>query len=167
MINRAGNSAHKNIIMANWCFNTVTFNGEADEIEKLKDLFYNMQAQFILHDKGQLPSFIHQNSDHFFDMNIAGNVLTYNTKWTPNLETMVQIADYFGVGFVFHYEETANGVFGEAVYQDCILRDVFLEIADFARYTYDEEKEVYWFEGKSYEDNTEILEILLERRKLN
>lgn len=153
--------------MANWCFNTVNFQGEADQTEKIQGLFYDMQAQFIMHDKGQLPAFIQKETDYFFDMTITDNVLTYVTKWTPNLETMVQIADHFGVGFVFHYEETANGIYGEAVYKDGILQDVFLEIADFAKYTYDEEQERYWFEGESYADNIEILEILLERRKQN
>lgn len=153
--------------MANWCFNTVTFQGEGDQIGKLQDLFYQLQEQFILNDKGQLPAFIEKETEYFFDMTMTDKVLTYVTKWTPNLETMVQIAHHFGVGFVFQYEETANGIYGEAVYEDGILKDVFLEIADFARYTYDEEQEVYWFEGQSYGDSTDILEILLERRKSN
>jgi len=51
--------------MANWCFNTVTFQGEADKIKKLQDLFYHMQEQFILHDKGQLPAFIQKDTDYF------------------------------------------------------------------------------------------------------
>ena len=73
----------------------------------------------------------------------------------------------FSIDFVFHYDDTANGIYGVAVYEDGILKYVFLEITDFAGYTYDEEQEVYWFEGQSYTDSTDILEIFLERRKQN
>ena len=151
--------------MANWCFNTVTFQGNDDQIEKLQELFLNMQAQFILQGKGQLPAFIQKESEYFFEMEMSDNVLNYVTKWSPNLETVREIADEFGVEFSFHYEETANGIYGEAVYEKGNLKDTFLTIDDFASYIYDEEKDTYLFEGEYYENDGDILEILLNRRK--
>jgi hypothetical protein len=153
--------------MANWCFNTVTFKAEADQIEKLRAFFLNMQAESILKEAGQLPGFIQSDAGHMFEIDFTGDTVNFVTKWIPNLEIMCQIANHFGAEFTYHYGESGNGIYGEATYEKGILRDIYLEITDFARYTYNEEKDVYLFEGNSYKDSNEILEILLERRKAN
>ncbi len=151
--------------MANWCFNTVTFQGNDVQIDSIQNLISNMRKQYMTTNQGQLPSFIDKQTEFFFDMEMTDNVLYYVTKWSPNLETMKDVADHFEVGFTFRYEETANGIYGEAVYKDGQLRYIALEIDDFAKYSFDEANECYLFEGDSYENDSDILELLLDRRK--
>ena len=153
--------------MANWCFNTVSFKGEEGQIDQLQELFLGLQALAILYDMGQLPDFVSpEGGGYLFDIEMNYEHLSYCTKWSPNFKVMCQIADRYGVGFVYRYEETGNGIYGEAVYEQGNFTDICLDIYDFAKYTYDEGKG-YLFEGKSYENDGEILEILLERKKLN
>jgi len=151
--------------MANWCLNRVIFQGSDDQQEQITDLFETMQEHYRQANEGQLPGFIQKDTDYFFAIEINEGVLSYITKWVPNVMVLCEIADYFGVSFRCAYEETGNGIFGEAVYQDGILRDIALEVVDFAKYDYDEETGRYLFEGESYKNDSEILELLLERRK--
>jgi len=152
--------------MANWCLNTVTFQAESAEIDKLQELFLNMQAQFMLKVAGQLPPFLKADTGYLFDIDMADNVLTYMTKWVPNADVICQIADHYDADFVMRYEECAMGIYGETAYTNGELTDICLEMEDFDQYSYDEGREVYLFEGDTFEDSDEILEILLTRRKL-
>ena len=152
--------------MANWCFNTVRFTGEPEQLKKVTLLFLNLQVTQIIDEKGQLPDFVKGNTGHLFDLKMENGELDFCTKWTPNPEVMAQVADYFQLDFTQDYSETANGIYGQFVYKKGVLRDICLEIEDFARYSYDEDKESYLFEGDYYEDDSEILQILLERRRL-
>lgn len=95
---------------------------------------------------------------------IPRGTIYYDTKWVPNTDILVQLADQFGVGFVHMYSEFAMGIFGEANYGQGILTDARLDHEDFSRFEYDESG-VYLFEGQSYETDMEILELLLERKK--
>jgi hypothetical protein len=152
--------------MANWCFNTVRFRGEPEQLKKVTFLFLNLQVRQIIEEKGQLPDFVKGDSGHLFDLQMENGELEFCTQWTPNPEVMAQVADYFQLDFTQDYSETANGIYGQFVYEKGVLRDICLEIEDFARYSYDEDKERYLFEGDYYEDDNEILQILLERRRL-
>ena len=56
-------------------------------------------------------------------------------------------------------------VYGKALYENGKLAQVFLEDCDFEQYDYQEDSEDYIFEGKLYESDYDILEILIERKK--
>jgi hypothetical protein len=62
------------------------------------------------------------------------------------------------------YEEMGNLIYGQARYYKGILQDIYLEDEDFEQYEYDEETDNYLFEGETYNNDTEILEMLLERK---
>ena len=56
-------------------------------------------------------------------------------------------------------------VYGEALYENGKLVNLFLEDSEFEQYEYQEETEDYLFEGQLYESDYDILEILMERKK--
>lgn len=115
--------------------------------------------------KGQLPPFITEERDWLFNLSWEYETLYYETRWSPNIEVIQQVADHYGVGFVHSYAETANLIFGEATYENGELQDIFLEHGDFDQYEFDEDTDTYLFEGEHYENPDEILDILLERKK--
>jgi len=151
--------------MANYCANMAVFTGEQSQIDKIAMLFSHMAIKEKLEEKGQLPTFVTLDRDWFFNIEWDGDVLFYETKWSPNFSIMQQIADHYGVGFILDYSETGNLIYGQATYEAGELNDVFLDPSDFDLYEYDEDTDLYNFEGQQYEDNGEILETLLERKK--
>ncbi|MEA5402855.1 hypothetical protein VB776_08010 [Arcicella sp. DC2W] len=117
---------------------------------------------------GQLPHFVSNiNGGYFF--NLYWNegdegMFQYETKWSPNSKVLQSIADMFKVDFVLDYEEMGNLIYGRASYQNGILDDVCLSDEELESYQFDEDTDTYHFEGKTYDSDCEILEILLERK---
>jgi len=152
--------------MANWCSNKVEFIGERNELIVVKASFLALARKERNEKAGQLPTFVDKrNGGYFFDLNWDGDILYYQTKWAPNTAVLVQIADEYRVGFNYRYEETGNGIFGEASYLNGELTDVCLDADDTGQYEYDEETGTYRFENQNYESSSDILETLLARKK--
>ena len=154
--------------MANWCSNTVAFEGVSETIEQIKWLFQAMATKEQQEQKGQLPDWVNQhNGGYFFDLYSDKDnteVFQYQTKWSPNIEIVQEIAKHYKVDFVQDYEEMGNLVYGQATYNNGTLQDIYLEDEDFKQYEYNEETDQYHFEGKIYESDCDILETLLERK---
>ncbi|MGJ1314869.1 hypothetical protein [Sphingobacterium multivorum] len=154
--------------MANWCSNTVVFEGEPKAIEQIQQLFKSMAEKQQEENCGQLPDFVSDsNGGWFFDIyqddDVTG-IFQYETKWSPNIEAVKAIAEYYLVDFIQDYEEMGNGVYGKAIFSDKLLTDIYLEDEDFEQYEFDEETDTYSFEGENYESDSEILEMLLTRK---
>ena len=154
--------------MANWCSNTVVFEGNEKAINQIQQLFQTMKEKEEQTEQGQLPDFItDENGGYFF--NTYWNegdtgIFQYETKWSPNIEIVQKIAEYYHVDFVQDYEEMSNLVYGRATFSDKLLTDIYLEDEDFDSYQFDEETDIYHFEDEEYESDSEILETLLERK---
>ncbi|WLD24286.1 hypothetical protein NU10_02475 [Flavobacterium dauae] len=154
--------------MANWCSNTVVFEGEPEAIEQIQQLFKSMAEKQQKENCGQLPDFVsRQNGGWFFDIyqddDVTG-VFQYETKWSPNIEIVQAIAEHYNVHFTQDYEELSNGVCGRVIFSDKLLTDIYLDEEEFEQYEFDEETDTYHFEGEEYESDYEILETLLERK---
>ena len=154
--------------MANWCSNTVVFEGTPEAITAIQELFQSMKEKEEKTEQGQFPEFMEDTNGGYF-FNIYWNEgdegqFQYETKWSPNIEIIQKIAEYYQVDFVQDYEEMGNLVYGRATYRDGILSDIFLGDDDFEAYEQDEETDLYHFEGEEYESDYEILETLLERK---
>ncbi|MGG5511189.1 hypothetical protein ACPDHN_14690 [Myroides odoratimimus] len=154
--------------MANWCSNTIVFEGNEEAIKQIEKLFQAIKSKEEQTKQGQLPEFItDENGGYFF--NIYSNeddtgVFQYETKWSPNIEVIQKIAEYYQVNFVQDYEEISNLVYGRVTFTDNVRTDVFLEDEDFEQFQFDEETDTYSFEGEIYDSDCEILETLLERK---
>ena len=153
--------------MANWCSNTVAFEGNETALEQIKLEFRKMMTKEEKENCGQLPEFISENNrGYFFDIvwEEIDSIFNYQTKWSPNTETLMQIAKRFKVDFIHDFEEMGNLIYGRTIFSDNELTAIYLEDEDFEKYQYDEETEIYHFEEKTYDNDYEILEILLERK---
>jgi hypothetical protein len=153
--------------MANWCSNTVAFEGNETALEQIKLEFRKMMTKEEKENCGQLPEFISENNrGYFFDIvwEEVDCIFNYQTKWSPNTETLMQIAKRFKVDFICDFEEMGNLIYSRTIFSDNKLTDIYLEDVDFEKYQYDEETEIYHFEEKTYDNDYEILEILLERK---
>ena len=154
--------------MANWCSNTVGFKGTPEAIDQIKWLFQAMATKEQQEQKGQLPDWVNQhNGGYFFELYSDKDnteVFQYQTKWSPNIEIVQEIAKHYKVDFVQDYEEMGNLVYGQATYNNGTLQDIYLEDDDFEQYEYNEETDKYHFEGKIHESDCDILETLLDRK---
>ena len=105
---------------------------------------------------------------YFFDILLedCGCIFNYQTRWSPNTEILLQIAEHYKVDFIYNYEEIGNQIYGVAVYSNNELTEICLEEEDFEQYDYQEETDTYSFEEENYESDYEILEILLKRKIL-
>lgn len=156
--------------MANWCSNTVAFEGSEKAIEEIQKLFKTMADKEKQEEKGQLPDFISLDDGYFFDLidnDFDTEIFQYQTRWTPNIEAVEKIAEYYNVDFVQDYEEMGCLVYGQATNINGVLTNIYLENEDFQQYEYDESTECYHFEGEIYYCDLDILEILLERKISN
>ena len=156
--------------MANWCSNSVAFEGDETTLEQVRLEFVKMQICENKENCGQLPKFISdKNRGYFFDILLedGGCNFNYQTRWSPNTEILLQIAEYFKVDFIYNYEEIGNQIYGVAVYSNSELTEIYLEEEDFEQYKYNEETDTYSFEEENYESDYEILEILLKRKIKN
>lgn len=118
-------------------------------------------------DYGQLPDFIDTETGYFFDIYFEEDdpgEFHYETRWVPNTDNLLRIAQHFKVSFVQEYEATGCQVYGRATYENGMLDDTFLNNEDFDAYLYDDETGDYYFEGDTYESDVQILETLLERK---
>lgn len=152
--------------MANLCSNIVTFKAETETLKQIQNLFQTLAAKEALTEQGQLPDFIPSNYPYFFDIRWEDEQLYFQTKWSPNIDTVVEISKYFHTEHKHFYCEPGCLLYGEAIYEDGELRNISLTSSDFKAYQHDEKNNRYIFEGKEYDDVYEIWEILLERKKM-
>ncbi|TRW21985.1 hypothetical protein FMM05_19560 [Flavobacterium zepuense] len=153
--------------MANWCSNTVVFEGNPQAIEQIQGLFVAIADKQKKEDAGQLPDFNTTCNGHFFDVywdEGDTGIFQYQTRYAPNIETLIEIAEHYHATFTLRYEEMGTRLYGQATYREGIVTDISLEDEDFDTYEFDEETDTYHFEGKAYDSDCEILETLLERK---
>ncbi|MBV2228542.1 MAG: hypothetical protein KUL85_16925 [Sphingobacterium mizutaii] len=150
--------------MANWCTNIVLFNGDSNKLEEIEQLFNEMALREKETREGQLPPFVESAEGYCKDIYTEARTIHYETKWVPNTDILVQIADFYQVHFTHEYFELGFDFFGEATYEYGVLKDVRLEKEDLDLIETDEHG-MHTFMGETYEIEEELLEYLLERKK--
>lgn len=103
--------------MANMCSNCVIFSGEPSAVESVKAVFKEIQDQQEATGRWHLPEYVTADFSNMQDITINENTINYETRWYPNLQGLVQIANHFKLDFVSYYDEPGNGVFGQASYK--------------------------------------------------
>jgi hypothetical protein len=151
--------------MANWCYNKITFEGSSNVIEQLKKLFEALAEKEVKEEHGQLPDFVQNGERFMFCINWEYDTLSYETRWSPNVEEMKQVADFFKTNFTYYYEELGNLVYGVVRYENGVLTDTFLDSADFDLFEENEGSDTWTLEENIYESEYDILELLLERKE--
>lgn len=107
-------------------------------MKTLENLFESLPEKQRTEDCGQLPDFIKEKREYFFSSRWEEGVLCYETRWSPNTEILIEIADYFEVDFIHQFEECGCSVYGEASYKKKILTVTELESTDFDLFVFDE-----------------------------
>ncbi len=151
--------------MPNYCYNSVQFDGGKETMQQLEILFIALKEKETAEGRAQLPDFIMADEGYMVSIDWESDMLFYETRWTPNNDIIQKIAERFNVGYTHFYEETGCEIYGETSYKDGALTDIFLEPEDFEQYEFIEEEDRWQFEGEYYKDDSEILQILLERKK--
>jgi len=151
--------------MANLCSNCVIFSGDETALANVKELFQEIQDQQEATGKWYLPEYVTAAFSHMQDITIHENSINYETRWSPNLQGLVQIANHFNLDFKSYYDEMSNGVFGEATYIKGSLLDVCLDPEDLQGYHFDAANQTYNYKGETYENETPIFERILEEKK--
>lgn len=152
--------------MANWCFNSVTFSGSESNTNKVIELFNQLHKQEKKEQCGQKPDFV-QGDNYFFNIVINEDInIQFESRWSPIISELVEIAKEFDLDFESTYEENGNLIFGKAIYKSGNEEAEILNLtdADFNLFDYDEEKDTYIYNGEEYESDFEILENIWEKK---
>jgi hypothetical protein len=153
--------------MANWCSNSVVFTGDDDKVKAIYNLFADMEAKQTQTGHYQLPEFAKDEKGVMVDIVLHKNGLSFETRWVPNLKLLIEIADFYQAGFVSKFEEMMMGIMGEARYDAGTLTMVSLDEADFRQIRYDAVKQGYPCNDQVFEYEGDLLDYILEQKKLS
>lgn len=156
--------------MANWALNTVTFKGKETKIEEIKILFEKMNEDEEQTGEGQLPYFVIEDEEHFFNIWIKKKVnesieIDYETRGHQNVEVLVEIANHFNVDFEVTFQELEMDIFGKAIFiaGNPDAKMIVLEDEDYKKVEYLEDEDIFLYNGKEYEQ-FEMMEALLDEK---
>jgi len=116
--------------MANYCSNTVLFLGEPSAVAELRQLFWEIERQQKLTRMYYLPDFVMDGTGYVQDISFNGQWINYESRWTPNLNLLVQLAERYQVEFISGFDEMTNGIYGEALYSNGRLQSVYRDAYD-------------------------------------
>ena len=154
--------------MANWAQNWVNFLGEETQIKKVNAMFKAMHEKEKETNEGQIPPFMKEpKQDWFFEIyEDDSEVISYATKWSPNVLDLIEIANYFNLGFEVRYEESSNQIFGKAIFTAGNTEAKFYDLKseDFDQFEYNEDNDIYTYKGEEYECESDILDIIFEEK---
>ena len=123
--------------MPNWCSNTIEFNGNQNNLENLAKLLEKTVDVQKKTGYGQLLHGLEGAIDgYMFDINYdLGNgflYLSFESRWSPIVNDVVRIAELFRLTFVYDYEESGMGMYGQYTfkYEDDEESYLYKQIAD-------------------------------------
>ena len=150
--------------MTNWCSNSVTFSADEPTLEKIRNLFADIQQKQEARGFYQLPSFAKSDKGVMTGMVIGKNRFSFETREEPNLELMIETAQFYGASFVSRFSVIANGIYGEASFADKTLRLVTLDPEDFRAIRYDPSLRGYPCGDDVFEYPGDLLDHILDRK---
>lgn len=160
--------------MPNWCSNYVQFSGPEANISKLKEAVESAMVREIEQSQGQVLFGIETMYGYFFDTCIVSDAetelsITYETKWSPNLETLGDTCIHFGVDAECEYREVGMEIFGTCnISADGSITDEPIPRAflDLIEYSIDNDVYLYKPNGLEFECMDEILDTYYPTWKL-
>jgi len=147
--------------MANSCTNMVQFTGEPSAVAKIYRLFSQIERD-PKKDCHQLPKFIADEIRRITNLSVQPEYIYYCTPLGPNLQVLQQIADHFKTGFINRYREPDTYLWGEASYANGRAEDIYLDRDDLQLLSCDFDQGRYYYKGKTYDDNFEVLTAMLD-----
>jgi hypothetical protein len=153
--------------MANWCSNSVVFAADDETLQNICNLFTDIERKQQQDERYHLPSFIKRDGGYMQDIAVDKHRITFETRWTPNTETLLEIADFYKAVFVCKFHEMSMGIYGEARYDGNKLETVSLDREDFQAIRYDKQKNGYPCGEQVFEFEGDLLDYILEQKMLN
>lgn len=150
--------------MANWCHNCVRFTGEPENIAAVTAFFKAIEQQQEQRNY-ELPDFITAAHQSMVEIWFRDEHIHFRSARSPPINALIEIADHFGTGFINKFEEPGMFVYGKAYYHEGELNGISLTSADAEQIGYDEEREVFLFEGKEF-DNDEVIIYSIYAKKI-
>lgn len=146
------------------CINTLIILD--DEKGKMREWFKSVRdASF---NEGQMPSCVKSDNGYRYLFYIQDDTdqISFETKWAPPIEELIQMGKTFECSFELLYDEPGCGVYGELHYNHKTNThvDIFLENEELELIIYDEDADIYTFESNEYESDSEPKDILLSRK---
>jgi 6-phosphogluconolactonase (cycloisomerase 2 family) len=133
-------------------------------MQELRHLTNGLIERETMENCGQLYQMVSEKSGHLFETSYENGILCYLTKWAPNTQVLVQVADHLNLSYTHSYEEPGMMIYGRDTYKNGELVQIMLDNDDFALYQFNQQTEYYEFEGESYPSDEEILETLFRRK---
>lgn len=148
--------------MANWCSNHLLATG--GNVKGLHEIFESARRHTLEKHEGWM--FTTDGDRYLFDFDRNDDQWDFETRWSPPIEEIVIIARTLGVSVEMDYVEMSSCVYGRMRYDHTTgeVIDIYLDDSDFDRVEYDEDNDIYEFEGKVYDSEYEPLEIMLDAK---
>jgi len=150
--------------MPNWCSNSVVFSADEQTLENIRNMFANIQQKQEALGFYQLPSFAKSDKGVMNGIVISKNRFSFETREEPNVELMIETAQFYGASFVSRFSVVANGIYGEASFADRTLRLVTLGPEDFMAVRYDHSQKGYPWRDDIFEYPGDLLDHILDRK---
>lgn len=155
--------------MANHCINNIVYKGS--NYKSVYALFKEMSQKENDTGHGQLPDFVEDGRDYLKYMfsvdpteNVDEVVVNCWSKWSPPINELIEISKRYPGDWQMYYEETAMYIYGRLTINaegDAIVEDIPEDI--FEKIDYNDEKDVYVYDGKEYESMYDILSAEFEK----
>jgi len=152
--------------MANYCSNSVVFSANEPTLEKIRALFEEIEIKQKDHGKYYLPDFIKKEGGYMRDIIVNKSRISFETRWVPNTETLMEIADFYQADFTSRYDEITMGIYGETRYDRNSLIMVTLDSEDFRAIRYDKQKNGYPCGEQVFEYEGDLLDYMLDQKIL-
>lgn len=154
--------------MANWCNNYLTFEGEQENVNNVIELFKELREEQSKHGDGVLPKEMNPDeyeNRYFFSIYVGDEDVMFESKWVAPIEELKWIAESYGVVITNWVQEVGCDLYGRIkYYSNGDVEEELLTDEDFDEFEYDEDLDMYIFDGEEWESESEVLEILWDRR---
>ena len=150
--------------MANWCSNYVEYKGEEANIFSLLEELRELEEKYKKTGLGVRPS---EEGDlqYMFDLQVTDEFFLFESKWASANDSLQFLAKKYQVTIINRYSEPGNMVFGQWTGDGEIEDDVWLTDEEWElAVPVDEDGFYYTYEGKEYECEEEILDIILDNK---
>jgi hypothetical protein len=150
-------------VMANWCINMVVFSGKLRQLIQLEKMVVKMIEKEIRDNKGQMFPMIKTDTGYLFEMEYHGDVLCYLTRWQPNTEVLMAVANWLVLNYVHTYQEPAMGIYGKDTYVNKVLTEAYITPEDHALFSLESEG-WYVYKGERFDEINDIYDLIIADR---
>jgi len=150
--------------MANWCGNWVNLSGEPEKVKAFMEDIKALKQKGIKNECGVSALEKPENGGYMFDFNVDEESFSFESKWSPVFDSLHCLATKHGVTVTNQYEECGMGIYGQWTSDGESESDVCLTEEEYDLAGWDEDSDLYTFEGEDYECREDILCIILERK---